>query len=76
MSRFSTVLMNHARDRLLEVLGEAITYQLGPVDPLLSVAEGHLICSIVERNIAQSVDRPINIVVHCEPEGSPGRAED
>ena len=46
------------------------------VDPHLSVAEGHLICSIVERNITQSVDRPINIVVHCEPDASPAKAED
>lgn len=46
------------------------------VAPHLSVAEGHLICSIVERNIAQSVDRPINIVVHCEPESSPSKTDD
>jgi cation diffusion facilitator family transporter len=38
------------------------------VHPQLSVAEGHLICSIVERSIVKSVDRPVNVVVHCEPE--------
>jgi len=38
------------------------------VDSRLSVAEGHRICSTVESAIVQTVQRPINIVVHCEPE--------
>ena len=41
------------------------------VDSGLSVADGHRICSAVERAIAQSVERSINIVVHCEPEPDP-----
>jgi len=41
------------------------------VAPGLSVAEGHQICSTVESAIAQSMERPINIVVHCEPEADP-----
>ena len=42
------------------------------VDAGLSVAEGHTICSNVERAIAQSMERPINVVVHCEPAGPTG----
>lgn len=41
------------------------------VDSGLSVAEGHRICSTVESAIVQTVQRPINIVVHCEPERDP-----
>ncbi|TET17706.1 MAG: cation transporter [Dehalococcoidia bacterium] len=41
------------------------------VDSRLSVAEGHRICSTVESAIMQTVQRPINIVVHCEPERDP-----
>ena len=41
------------------------------VDSGLSVAEGHRICSTVESTIMQTVQRPINIVVHCEPERDP-----
>ncbi len=41
------------------------------VDANLSVAEGHRICSNVECAIADSMDRPINIVVHCEPDIDP-----
>ncbi len=41
------------------------------VDSRLSVAEGHRICSIVESAIVQTVERPINIVVHCEPQTDP-----
>ncbi len=41
------------------------------VDSGLSVAEGHRICSTVENAIVQTVQRPINIVVHCEPERDP-----
>jgi cation diffusion facilitator family transporter len=37
------------------------------VDAELSVADGHAICSDVERAIAQSMERPVNVVVHCEP---------
>jgi divalent metal cation (Fe/Co/Zn/Cd) transporter len=42
------------------------------VDAELSVIEGHAICSDVERAIAQSMERPINVVVHCEPAGPTG----
>ncbi|MEE8470398.1 MAG: cation diffusion facilitator family transporter [Dehalococcoidia bacterium] len=45
------------------------------VDPQLSVAEGHRICSVVENAIARSTERTINIVVHCEPEGKTAAAE-
>ncbi|MFC2039239.1 cation diffusion facilitator family transporter [Chloroflexota bacterium] len=38
------------------------------VDAKLSLAEGHRICSAVEEAVAQTLERPINIVVHCEPE--------
>ena len=41
------------------------------VDARLSVVEGHRICSAVESAIAQSMERPINIVVHCEPQPDP-----
>jgi len=41
------------------------------VDEGLSVADGHRICSTVESAIAQSMERPINIVVHCEPDKDP-----
>jgi len=41
------------------------------VDSGLSVAEGHRICSTVESAVMQTVERPINIVVHCEPETDP-----
>lgn len=37
------------------------------VDPQLSVTEGHEVCTAVETAIGQSVDRPINVIVHCEP---------
>jgi len=37
------------------------------VDSELSVAEGHAICSNVEEAITQSMERPVNVVVHCEP---------
>ena len=43
------------------------------VDAKLSVAEGHRICGKVECAIADSMDRPINIVVHCEPDADPDR---
>lgn len=38
------------------------------VDARLSVDEGHQICCDVEQAIARTVKRPINIVVHCEPD--------
>ncbi|UCG83350.1 MAG: cation transporter [Dehalococcoidia bacterium] len=38
------------------------------VDAGLSVAEGHRICSAVEHAIAGSMERTVNVVVHCEPE--------
>ncbi|HEY49425.1 MAG TPA: cation transporter [Dehalococcoidia bacterium] len=41
------------------------------VDGHLSVTEGHHICSTVESNIVQSMERPVNVVVHCEPEPDP-----
>ena len=41
------------------------------VDARLSVNEGHQVCCAVESAIAQSMERPINIVVHCEPEPAP-----
>lgn len=37
----------------------------------LSLAEAHEICNIVESAVAESIARPINIVVHCEPEPDP-----
>lgn len=46
------------------------------VDSRLSVAEGHRICSTVESAIVQTVQRPINIVVHCEPETAPDLADE
>ena len=42
------------------------------VDAGLSVAEGHRICTQVETAIAGSIDRTVNIVVHCEPAGEGG----
>ena len=41
------------------------------VEAGLSVAEGHSICSNVENAIAHSLDRAVNIVVHCEPVREP-----
>jgi cation diffusion facilitator family transporter len=41
------------------------------VDARISVAEGHIVCSAVESAIAQSMRRPTNIVIHCEPEHDP-----
>ena len=41
------------------------------VDSRLSVAEGHRICSTVESAIVQTVERSINVVVHCEPQTDP-----
>jgi cation diffusion facilitator family transporter len=41
------------------------------VDAVLSVAEGHRICSAVEHAIAGSMERTVNVVVHCEPEREP-----
>ena len=41
------------------------------VDPEISVAEGHRICSNVEDAISSSLERPVNVVVHCEPEPQP-----
>lgn len=41
------------------------------VDAGLSVAEGHRICSAVENAIAGSMERTVNVVVHCEPEREP-----
>jgi cation diffusion facilitator family transporter len=38
------------------------------VDPEISVAEGHRICSNVEDAISRSLERPVNVVVHCEPQ--------
>jgi len=37
------------------------------VDPWLSVDESHKICSAVEGNVGQCLDRPVNIIVRCEP---------
>ena len=37
------------------------------VDGQISVTEGHLICSAVERTISESTARRINSIVHCEP---------
>jgi len=37
------------------------------VDAGLTVADGHSICTAVEEKIAELTDRPINVVVHCEP---------
>ena len=42
------------------------------VDPQLSVIEGHDICNQVERAIKNHIERPINIVIHCEPEEHSG----
>ncbi len=49
------------------------------VEAGISVAEGHRICSAVESVIAQSMERTINVVVHCEPtradRDEPGRKQ-
>jgi len=37
------------------------------VDPWLSVDESHDICSSVERSVGQCLERPTNVIVHCEP---------
>lgn len=42
------------------------------VDAGLSVGEGHAICTAVEKAIDLSLDRPVSVVVHCEPEGELG----
>jgi cation diffusion facilitator family transporter len=41
------------------------------VEAGLTVAEGHSICSNVENAIVHSLDRAVNIVVHCEPAREP-----
>lgn len=41
------------------------------VDAGLSVDEGHQICSAVERAAGEALERPINVVVHCEPDKGP-----
>lgn len=41
------------------------------VEAGLTVAEGHSICSNVENAIVHSLDRAVNIVVHCEPTREP-----
>jgi len=48
------------------------------VDPTLSVGEGHAVCTAVEEAIETSLERPVSVVVHCEPRngpGGPGEAE-
>ncbi len=42
------------------------------VDKSLSVGEGHAVCTAVEEAIDLSLDRPVSVVVHCEPEGETG----
>ncbi len=42
------------------------------VDKKLSVGEGHAVCTAVEEAIDLSLDRPVSVVVHCEPEGETG----
>ncbi|MGB2799778.1 MAG: cation diffusion facilitator family transporter [Dehalococcoidia bacterium] len=42
------------------------------VDKNLSVGEGHAVCTAVEEAIDLSLDRPVSVVVHCEPEGETG----
>ena len=42
------------------------------VDAGLSVVEGHEICTAVEKAVDLSLDRPVSVVVHCEPEGETG----
>ena len=42
------------------------------VDKKLSVGEGHAVCTAVEEAIDLSLDRPVSVVVHCEPEGEMG----
>ena len=42
------------------------------VDAGLSVGEGHAICTAVEKSIDLSLDRPVSVVVHCEPKEEPG----
>ena len=42
------------------------------VDKELSVGEGHAVCTAVEDAIELSLDRPVSVVVHCEPEGETG----
>lgn len=37
------------------------------VDASLSVDEGHRVCTAVEKAVEGSVERAVNIVVHCEP---------
>lgn len=48
------------------------------VDKNLSVGEGHAVCTAVEQAIDGALDRPVSVVVHCEPEegsGGPSDAE-
>ena len=42
------------------------------VDKGLSVGEGHAVCTAVEEAVGRSLDRPVSVVVHCEPEGETG----
>ncbi len=37
------------------------------VDPDISLSEAHDICSAVEQRVSQAMDRPTNVIVHCEP---------
>jgi len=43
------------------------------VDAQLSVVESHRICNKVERAINDSVERPVNVVIHCEPDVDPDK---
>jgi len=48
------------------------------VDKRLSVGEGHAVCSAVEDAIGGALERPVSVVVHCEPRevpDGPGEAE-
>jgi len=48
------------------------------VDEKLSVGESHAICTSVEEAIDGALERPVSVVVHCEPRngsGGPGEAE-
>ncbi|MDY6917557.1 MAG: cation diffusion facilitator family transporter [Chloroflexota bacterium] len=42
------------------------------VSSRLTIVEAHAICSAVEEAIEKSLPRPVNVVVHCEPEGEDG----
>ena len=38
------------------------------VDPRLNIAEAHRIADALERNLHDQIQRPVNVIVHMEPD--------